>query len=187
MIMGMPERGLRPASELAQGRPHGDRMRYMGGCRCTACRRANSDYECARLRARKNGDWNGIVSATRARGHLRKLRKAGIGRRSVAIATDIGETILAEINTGKKKRIRARTERLILAVTPACAADGAYVSAAKTWQQIRQLLNEGFTKVRIAEAIGQKRALQLGKTRVTVRNAAAVDRLWRKYMTEAGL
>lgn len=159
----------------------------MAGCRCSQCRRANSAYESERQRARKNGDWNGIVSAERARKHLRALRKAGVGRRSVHIVTDIAETVLRDINAGRKKRIRARTERLILAVTPACAADGAYISAAKTWRQIDQLLEEGFTKVRIAEAIGQKRALQLGKKRVTVKNAAAVDRLWRKYMTEAGV
>lgn len=186
MTGGLPERGLRSAAELANGRRHGDRLRYLAGCRCSECRRANTAHESMRARARRDGDWNGIVDAAPARSHLLKLRRAGVGRRSVAYVSDVGDTIIQEIVSGRRKRIRGRTERRILAVSTHCMADGALVDARKPWRQIRQLLHEGFTKVRIAEAIGQQRALQLSKNKITLKHAVAIDRLWRKYMTEAG-
>lgn len=184
---GIPECGLKSASELGKNRNHGERIKYMAGCRCFYCRRANSDYERERIGARANGDWNGIVPAKKARIHMRKLSRLGVGRRAVGAATDIADSVLSKIISGKRNQIRARTERLILAVSVAHASDGAYVDATRTWKQIRQLLLEGFTKIRIAEAIGQQRALQLGKVRVTAKHAAAIDRLWRRCMTAAGI
>lgn len=178
---------LRSASELNGGRTHGSRMCYMAGCKCFYCRRANSDYERKRQLARKAGDWNGIVSATRARAHIHTLSKQGVGYRAIAAASDVSKTILTEIRSGKKRRIRARSERLILAVTSAQALDGALVDASKTWRQVRHLLREGFTKAWISAQIGQSGlALQLGKRRVTVRNAGAINRLWCLYLTIEG-
>lgn len=186
-MSGLPARGLRTAEALGAHRAHGERLRYLSGCRCFHCRRANSDYERERQVARRNGDWNGIVCATTARRQLLALSAQGVGRRAVHAATDIAESVLARISSGKKRRIRARTERLILVVTIEQAADGAYVDARKTWVQVRQLLREGFTKARISAEIGQAgHSLQLGKTRVTVRNADAVNRLWLRYMTVSG-
>ena len=65
----LAQRGLKPASELAAKRPHGDRLRYVAGCRCDLCRKANSTYERERQKARAAGDWNGIVDAAKARQH----------------------------------------------------------------------------------------------------------------------
>lgn len=187
-MSGLALRGMRPVEELGAGKPHGERLRYLAGCRCFYCRRANSDYERERAIARANGDWNGLVDAQKARGHLLKLRKLGVGRRAVHLATDVSDTVLQQISTGRKKRIRGRTERLILAVTADAAFDGAYVNAARTWKQVRELLNEGFTKRQISAEIGQNgRSLQLGTKRVSVKNAAAVDRMWRRYMTPSGV
>lgn len=56
-------RGLKPVAELAEQRSHGDRLKYLAGCRCVPCRAANSRYEVARAAARKAGDWNGLVPA----------------------------------------------------------------------------------------------------------------------------
>lgn len=185
---GIPSRGLRSAEELGAHRAHGERLRYMAGCRCFYCRRASSDYERQRGIARRNGDWNGIVDATKARQHMLELRRQGVGRRAVQASTDVANSVLSEIVTGRKRRIRARTERLILAVTIQQAADGAHVNAHRTWVQIHQLLGQGFTKARISAEIGQAgRALQLGRTRVTVRNAEAINRLWARYMTISGV
>ena len=79
-------RGLKPAAVLAQQRPHGDRLKYVGGCRCAECRKANTEYEKARAKARRAGDWNGIVSAKKARQHILQLRLAG-GRERVTVRT----------------------------------------------------------------------------------------------------
>lgn len=175
-------RGLRPVADLAADRPHGTRLRYIAGCKCFQCRRANSDYERERQKARAAGDWNGLVDAERARKHLRKLSRLGVGRRMVRAASDVADTVLQDIRAGRKRRIRARTERRILAVTAACRGDAALVPAAETWHRIEWLLEEGFTKARIALELGAKRpALQLRKDWVTARTAAKVEILYRRF------
>lgn len=177
------ERGLRPVSELAADRQHGDRLRYLGGCRCDACRAANSAYERSRQLARAAGDWNGIVSAARARKHLQNLARRGVGRRSVQAATDIADTILSEIRSGKRTQIRARTEKKILAVTTAVLGDAVLVPAGSTWALIGELQAAGFTKGYLALQLGRKTpALQLNKQFVTLRNKAAVERLHARLM-----
>ena len=177
-------RGLKPVSQLAAVRPHGDRVRYLAGCRCDLCRQANTEYERSRQRARRSGDWNGIIDATKAREHLIALSAQGVGRRAVSAATDISDTILFAIRTGRKQRIRARTEKRILAVTTDMASDHALIDAAPTWQLIADLKNAGFSYSRIAAALGNKtRALQIAKNRVTVRKAAQVVIVHAKLMS----
>lgn len=179
----LSDRGLKPAAQLAAGRPHGDRLRYVAGCRCDECRRANTQYERQRVAARAAGDWNGIVPAERARKHMRWLSRQGVGRRAIADASDVAETILMEIRSGRRVQIRARTERRILAVTPAMASDRALVAAGPSWDFIAALKAAGFTKKRLARELGQKgTGLQLGRVRVTVRNAARVERLHARLM-----
>jgi hypothetical protein len=183
MNEGLSKRGLRSPAELAETRPHGDRLKYLAGCRCLQCRAANSNYETSRAAARKAGDWNGLVSAKRARRHILKLSRAGVGRRSLAEASDVGETCIVEIRSGKKKRIRKRTESRILAVTAAAFAGGALVPAKRTWLLINRLLENGFTRAEIARRLGYRRpALQFGKDLVTAQTAATVERFYRRVM-----
>lgn len=156
----------------------------MAGCKCFRCRRANSDYERMRQAARLAGDWNGIVDATRARRHLKYLSSAGVGQCSVEAATDIARSMVHEIKNGDRLRIRARTERKILAVNLAQRADRAKVPAAQAWRLINQLINEGFTKAAIARQLGyQSPALQLNKKRITARNERRVVVLHRRLTT----
>ena len=170
-------RGLRPTFFDC-----GSRAKYVTGCRCDACRAANTAYARRRAAVRRIEGWNGIVSARRARAHMQKLSRLGVGRRAVKVSTDIADSVLHAIATGRKLQIRARTERLILGVNPGCALDRSRVPAARTWQQIGWLIEEGFTKRRISKEIGQGgRALQLGREFVTARNAAKVERLYRRF------
>jgi hypothetical protein len=171
---------LRPATELAVDKPHGVRLRYMAGCRCLLCRAANSRYESERAQARKNGEWNGLVPAEQARQHLLTLSSAGIGRRAVAAASDVGETVLQQVRSGKKKRIRKQTETKILAIDHAAISDHAVVPASKTWRRITQLMDEGYTKGQIAMRLGAKTpALQIGKDKVLAITATKVERFYR--------
>ncbi|MYM92359.1 hypothetical protein [Duganella vulcania] len=176
-------RGMKPLSVIAEGRAHGDRIRYLAGCRCEQCRAANAAYAKSRKQAQSAGDWNGIVSAERARQHLKDLSSKGVGRRSVSAACDVAEPIIGEILNGRKLRIRARTERTILAVTQAAASDRSLVPAAAAWAMINELLDVGYTKRQLALALGLKNgALQLSKTRVTVRSDYEVRRLHERLL-----
>lgn len=170
--------GLKPASVLGASRDHGDRLRYVGGCRCDLCRKANSAYECARKKAREAGDWNGMVDAEKARKHLLMMSRKGVGKRAVHDATDVALSVLLDIRTGRKLRIRARTERLILGVTTACRSDAAKIPAERTHALIADLLEEGYTRKRICQERGVKLpAIQLGKRRVLVKTAAQIERI----------
>lgn len=174
-----PLGGLKPAAQLAARHPHGVRLRYIAGCRCVLCRKANSAYENERQKARRAGDWNGLVDAAPVRSHLLKLRRAGIGRRTVAACTDVGQTVLAGVINKSRLRIRARSAKKILAVTTAMRADHALLPAAQAKAMLADLVEEGFTKTEIARRLGYKtHALQVGNTGViTVKNAARVRRL----------
>ena len=177
-------RGLRPVGELAANRLHGDRLRYLAGCKCTDCRKANSRYESQRQAARRAGDWNGIVSAKRARRHILKLSRIGVGRRAIAAASDVGETTIQEVRSRKKLHIRARTERRILDVTPDMISDRALVPAGALWKRIGHLLEEGYTKRRIAQLLGYSSpALQFKKAKVTARSDYDIAQLFQRLMT----
>ena len=169
--------GLKPIAILAVEKPHGDRLRYMAGCRCNECRAANSAYERTRMAARRAGEWNGYVSADRARQHIAQLATQGVGRRAIVEATDIADSIVAKIKAGKRQQIRAETERRILAVTADMACDRAIIPAAPTWRLLDELIAAGFTKTDLAQRLGYTRALQIGRQTVTVKNAARVRRL----------
>lgn len=160
-------------------KPHGTRARYSGArCRCMLCRAANSRYESERAQARKNGEGNGLVSAARCRLHLAELSDKGIGRRSVADASDVSQQILRGIMSGERKNCRAQTEKRILAVDGGARRGKCLVSAAPTWRILRELLHRGFTKVQIAEWLGSKRSLQINKKRVTAQTAMKVQKIY---------
>ncbi len=178
------QRGLRPIADLGGSRPHGNRLRYMAGCKCFKCRRSNSDYERERQAARLAGDWNGIVDARAARRHLQHLSRLGVGQWSVVAATDIARSMIHEIKNGDRLRIRARTERKILAVSTQQRADRSIVPAAPLWRLLDELLSEGFTKSELASRLGYKtRAIQFRRTRVTAGNLQRVRALHSRLTT----
>ncbi len=177
----------RPSSIPSPGsfgdRPHGTRLRYISGCKCMLCRAANSRYECGRAAARRRGEWNGIVAASRARKHIHQLSRVGVGYKSVAVAADVARTILAQIRSGKRRNIRAETERRILAVDVSARADHSTIPAKRTWRLIERLLGEGFSKAELARRLGyESPALQLSRHRVLAKNALRVEKFYRLMM-----
>lgn len=182
------QRGLKPAAELAAKYGHGLRVKYLGGCRCVPCRAANSRYESARLRARAAGAWNGIVDAAPARAHLLELRWLGIGRRTVHKLAKVSDSVLQEILAGRKKRCRAETLRRILWIE----ADQRYcrgtalVDAAPTWRLINDLLAEGYSRRRIADAMGYKNGvIQLRRDVIAAKNRTRVFKAYQLLKAEA--
>ena len=179
-----PERfvGMRAA---AARREHGARARYVAGCRCMLCRAANSRYQVGRNKARREGDVRDLVGAGAAVAHIKRLGRRGIGYKAVAAAAGVALSVVQGIRAGTQTRIRASTERAILAVDTDAHAAGALVDAAPAWRLIGRLVADGYTKVWLARQLGQHGAgLQLGKTRMTARSASRVERLYR--MIQAG-
>jgi len=174
---------LRPITALAANRPHGDRLRYLAGCRCEWCKKANSLYENARRQARARGEHNGIVDATEAREHLLYLRKRHVGRRAVHAVSGVSETVLQDITRGRKPKIRAETARRILRITVKQCSDHALVSAKTTWKLLDQLLEEGYTEAQLAKALGcQQPYLQIKRTKVLAITELKVQRLHARLM-----
>jgi hypothetical protein len=170
--------GLRPVADLAADRPHGDRLRYLAGCRCFHCRRANSDYERERKAARLAGDWNGLIPAERARAHLLALSRAGVGKRAVAAASDVAVSVVSAVRSGRKARIRARTERRLLAVTTAMVSDGALIKSGRALRLLEELTAEGFSKAELARRLGYATpALQFNRPRIRARSLARIQAL----------
>lgn len=124
--------------------------------------------------------WNGLVSTRRARKHLAVLSAAGVGYKTVGAACDVGHTVLAEIISGRKRKIRQSTEARVLSVTAEAIADHALVDAGPTWALLNELVARGFTRAEIAQRLGfTTLALQFRRNRVLARTALAVGKLYR--------
>lgn len=140
---------------LERLRPHGTRARYQQGCHCFHCRRACADYQRKRVAKHKAGEpSNNIVSAERARKHLRQLRKCHVGLGTITEITGIAKTTLCFIRSGRKAHLREANERLILSVTKDARIDTTRVSSAKTRRMVVRLNREGFTHEQIAKRTG---------------------------------
>lgn len=127
--------------------------------------------------------WDGLVDAERARAHLFKLSRAGIGYKAVAAAADVAISVVAKIRSGERARIRASTERRILEVDRGAAADHTTVPARRTWRLIARLLEEGFTKAELARRLGYRTpALQFRRWRVLAATAMRVEQLYQRCM-----
>lgn len=132
---------------------------------------------CAECRARLA--WNGLVPAAPARRHLQSLSQQGVGMRAIADATDVSLNVLRGIVRGERHNVRASIERRILQADAGAAADRSLIPAAPTWRRVRRLMRvHGFTKAQISARIGHDgKRLQLGRHRITARNAHLIERL----------
>lgn len=166
---------------------HGTRARYVAGkCRCDECRTANREY----ARTRAHAEPNGLVDAGPARAHLLELSAQGVGRRAVAAACDVALSVLQDVRTGRKLRIRAETSRRIMGVDAGAMADHALVPARETRKAVTELRHAGLTKREIAERLGSTAStpsLQLTRPKVTAVNALKVRRLVAEVRAEMQL
>lgn len=127
---------------------------------------------------RKKLIWNGLVPAGRAREHLLALSAKNVGRRAVAAACDVADTVLQEIRSGKKTQIRAETEKRILSVDEKAISDHALVPSKETWKLIKTLIRDyGYTKTEISKDLGcqaKTPSLQMGRRYILASTALKV-------------
>lgn len=166
-------------------RPHGTRLRYLGGCRCLPCRAANSRYSSHRLREIGKGRWNGVVDAAPAREKLQQLSAKGMGYKRVAVVAKISRTTLQKIMSGKRGKVRALALQRILE-TKFMPAPAAVIAAGPTWKLLNELIADGWPKYRLAVLLGATGGgLQIRKDFVLARTAVKVWKLHKKLMPEA--
>ena len=89
---------------------HGTRSRYVGGCRCEACRASNAADRRARLVRRP------LVPVEPVAEHLRSLQAAGASRERIAQAARVGESTLNRIARQPGTRMRGDIAKRILRV-----------------------------------------------------------------------
>lgn len=169
-------------------REHGTRCRYINyGCRCLPCCRANSIYASQRRAARMAGDWRDLVPLKKARNHILRLNREGLGSRSIAIAADLAYCTVQKVKRGRGL-IRRNVERSILQVTADAISDFAKVPAGPTWKIIDALVADGYTKKQLGAWFTPNRArhrLVIGRNFVTAKTALRVRQLAAKI--EMGL
>jgi hypothetical protein len=166
---------------------HGERARYVAGCRCDKCKEANRLYYHKNVRDRIYGRNNPIVKATKARNHLKKLQKAGVGLRTVSDISGVPRSTLFGIRKGERRNCRRKTMERILAVSKDAYGDAHLVDAGPTQKLLEVILSWGYTKTAVAAMLGSKAktpALQLKTDRITARNELKVQRLHRKLQEE---
>lgn len=170
--------------------PHGMRSRYICGCRCELCTKANREY--ANQRNKLNVyhiNRDGLVPAGGARAYINYLSKMGVGKRAISAASDVGLTTITDIKAGTKTHIRAQTELRIMQVTEEAVADGAVIPAKQTWKLVSEMMRLGnLTRGEIAQRLGNKTpSLQIRKHKVLASTALKVEKLHREVMAELEL
>lgn len=177
--------GIAQWQPKAENYEHGTRMRYATGCRCVPCRSAHARYQSFSRARVKRGDGNPVVDASKARAHLIELSQKGVGYKQAADFAGVARSAVQRIYSGVQPRARRETVRAILTVTTEARADGALIDARQTWRRVEYLQARGWAKARIAYVLGNEQgALQLGKKRVTVRNARKVLELYNQERTK---
>ena len=161
---------------------HGTRTGYVKGCRCQPCTDANRHAQAAReQRSRAGGPSTDLVSAARARGHLRILTGQGATQKGLARAADLNVKTIVDILEGDRTRIQPDTERIVLAITMndvrQSHAPGTLIPAAPIWQLINDMVARGWPKSWIAREAGLGNSIQLKTDQVTAGNAQRIAEL----------
>lgn len=185
------------ACPLPPGHPAGNGVQdYNKGCRCPAAVTANSEYRARRRRliAYGRATEETHTDAALVVRHIRKLKRAGMSYTRIAAHAGVSHTVVEELVTGARSKIRPTTMSKLLRVQPAPAdlADQGYVNATGTARRLQALAVLGYSP----NSIGRRAGLPSSSTARVVSghhkmlradHAAAVariyDELWDKPFT----
>jgi len=173
---------------------HGTRARYIAGCKCAPCKAANTRY--AKLaKYRSDQGISTLLDAAPVKRHLRRLRAAGVGKRTIAARAGVSQTVvdrLLGLNSDRPaKRVRPDIAAKILAVTVNDRADGSLIDGTGTRRRLQALVALGYTQTDLAQRIGWSVAnlnvITLGRhPSVTCATANLVDDLYEELSMRPG-
>ncbi|WP_134324691.1 hypothetical protein [Cumulibacter soli] len=166
--MSQVDRTPKPCRHKIANHQHGTRTCYvLDRCRCTPCARAHREYEQHRRKQHAYGRWDNYVDAAPVRAHVRELRLAGMGLKTIAPASGVSHGSLWKLVYGKtrpdgtrtpSRRVTKATAEKLLAVAAPVLADGARVDATGTTRRIQALVAIGWSGARLADRIGVQRS-----------------------------
>lgn len=143
---------------------------------CPRRKKLRSDSAGVCADCRKRAVWNGLVDATPARKHIRRMSRLGVGYRTLADAAGVNTSTTRQVMTGEKKTIRKSTLERLLSVDEGARADHALIPAGETKRILRELEPEFLTKRNLAAALGYRSYGIPSAKRITVRNADRIRR-----------
>lgn len=137
------------------------------------------------MKARRNGDWQGLVPVGKAKKHLKSLghheavaRIAGIHR---LVITRIIHGHIAQIRKSTEDAILSVTERDIRKLWPQLAHDGSFLPAEPIKEMVAELKRSGFSEVALGRKVSLKTGLRVvGKKYVRAFNARRIEQIYRK-------
>jgi len=172
--------------------PHGERARYLRGCRCSSCSKAHYRYMSRYRLDRERGTHRRVPGAP-ARKHAQALYDAGWTTSQIADAAGCLQTTVSRLLRGCHKTIRADIATRILAAKPTIAACSptTFVPAVGTVRRVQALMSIGYTLNSIAQDVGMYRTalgnvLNGKRATVTVATAVAMARVYSRRSKTSG-
>lgn len=170
---------------------HGERRRYLRGCRCSECSNAHYRYMSRYRLDRERGQHRRVDSAPAA-AHVRTLLNAGWNQRQIADAAQCAHRVIADLAAKRQATTLPRISTRILAITPhPVPAPAQYADATGTIRRVCALIAMGYPINHLAAAIGIWPA-NLGRiargelTQVSVPTAKATAAAYRELSRRPG-
>lgn len=157
------------------------------GCRCEPCVTHARTHQARARRLAAYGRWQPLVPATLTRNHIRVLTAAGVGVRRIATLAQVSETHVADIRSGRTRRVSPELEGRVRAIAPDASsfAAGQFIPATGVRRRLQALMCMGWSPAAIAPRLGMCRtnvSRLLHQEQVTVRThetfAAFYDQTW---------
>lgn len=171
---------------------HGERARYLRGCRCTKCRAVHSRY-CKQYALDRHRHGRRRVSAAPATEHVQNLLAAGCTLSGIVDYVNAYHSTVVELAAGTVEQLLPETAHSILSFRPGPnhPAFGHWTDATGTVRRLQALAVLGHPNYTIAEALevagSTLRKIAAGeRARVSKATAAAVASLYAQWMTRPG-
>jgi transposase len=159
---------------------------YTAGCRCDACRAANTKRQREYMRHKARMSWGEAqplrVDATRSRVHVLYLMQHGMGYREIAKMSGVSTTVIARLGgcdqTKPAKQVKPETETKILAVH----LEPVYADPTVSSRKLQALVALGYTQSYLAQRIGttpgNMTPMIRGIRNITRRHVRAINELY---------